>query len=137
MPWTCDKSKYYCQHNVHKTTRFNLTSIKQKLGVGDSASKLAPGKNAPVALPGLTKNLSMYSNASNRWVPPQHRTSTSSRLASASSRSGSLETRVKPSRKPMRMPPWVTTCVRGRDVASTSVRPLTILRSGDRERRYS
>jgi len=90
---------------------------------------------APVALPGLTKNLSMYSKASKRWVPPQQRTSTSRRLASARSRSGSLETRVKPSRKPMRMPPWVTTCVSGSDVASTSYRPLTILRSGATERR--
>lgn len=37
----------------------------------------------------------------------------------------------------MRRPPWATTCVRGREVASTSKRPLTILRSGEMERRYS
>jgi hypothetical protein len=56
-------------------TKGPLTSIKQKLGDAGSASKLAPVTNAPVALPGFTKNLSMYSKASNRWVPPQHKTS--------------------------------------------------------------
>lgn len=44
----------------------DLTSIRQKLGDVGSASRLAPVKKAPVALPGFTKNLSMYSKASKR-----------------------------------------------------------------------
>lgn len=114
-----------------------LTSIKQKLGTTSSPSWAQPVVKAPVALPGLMKNLSMYSKHSNLCVPPQQRTSTSSLFASASSRSGSLLTSVKPSRNPIRMLPWVTTWVSGRDVASTSRRPLTIFRSGAMVRRYS
>jgi hypothetical protein len=37
----------------------------------------------------------------------------------------------------MRMEPCVTICVRGKEVASTSKRPLTIFRSGAMVRRYS
>lgn len=37
----------------------------------------------------------------------------------------------------MRREPCATTCVRGRLVASTSNRPLTIFRSGETDRRYS
>ena len=44
---------------------------------------------------------------------------------------------MKPSRKPIRSEPWVTTWERGREGASASKRPLTILRSGAIERRYS
>jgi hypothetical protein len=43
-----------------------LTSIKQKLGTGSSSFLPQLVVNAPVALPGLTKNLSMYSKASKR-----------------------------------------------------------------------
>lgn len=115
-----------------------LTSIKQKLGTISSPSATHPVGIAPVALPGFTKNLSMYSYASNLCVPPQHSTSTSSLLASARSRSASVgATTVKPSMKPIRNEPCVTTWDRGRDAASESKRPLTILRSGDMLRRYS
>jgi hypothetical protein len=115
-----------------------LTSIRQKLGTISSPSATHPVGIAPVALPGFTKNLSIYSYASNLCVPPQHRTSTSSLLASARSRSASVgATTVKPSMNPIRNEPWVTTWDSGRDVASESKRPLTILRSGDMLRRYS
>lgn len=44
-------------------------------------------------------------------------------------------TMVKPSKKPMRREPWVTTCESGSVAASVSKRPLEILRSGVMERR--
>jgi hypothetical protein len=115
-----------------------LTSIRQKLGTISSPSASHPVGMAPVALPGFTKNLSMYSYASNLCVPPQHNTSTSNLLASARSKSASVgATTVKPSMNPIRNEPCVTTWDSGRDVASESKRPLTILRSGDMLRRYS
>jgi len=132
------------QLSVSETTvlyfsQTDLTSTRQKLGTGSSASvsSTPPIIIAPVALPGLTKNLSIYSNASNRCVPPQQSTSTSSRFASASKTSGSVETSVNPSRKPIRNWPCVTTCVSGDEAASTSKRPLTSFRSGATVRRYS
>lgn len=66
-----------------------LTSIKQKLGVGSSPSGQKPELMAPVALPGLIKNRPSISNASKRWVPPQSRTSTSIWRAAISSASAS------------------------------------------------
>lgn len=44
---------------------------------------------------------------------------------------------MNPSKKPMRSDPCVTTWERGREVASASNRPFTILRSGAMLRRYS
>lgn len=127
----------YKHHQPSNQPMAQLTSIRQKLGTASSPSTDHPVEKAPVALPGLTKNLSIYSKHSNLCVPPQQSTSTSSLFASARSISGSLLTRVNPSRKPIRMLPCVTIWVSGREVASTSKRPLTIFRSGAIVRRYS
>ena len=104
-----------------------LTSIKQKL---------ASPPPTPVPLPGFTKNLSPYSYASNRPVPPQQSTSTSNLLASASNASASPGTTTEnPSRNPILRLPCVTTPERGSEGASASNRPRTSLRSGEMERR--
>jgi hypothetical protein len=44
---------------------------------------------------------------------------------------------VNPSKNPIRSEPCVTTCERGREVASASNFPFTIFRSGAMLRRYS
>lgn len=66
-----------------------LTSIRQKLGVGSSPSGQKPELMAPVALPGLIKNRPSISNASKRWVPPHSKTSTSIWRAAISNASAS------------------------------------------------
>jgi hypothetical protein len=115
-----------------------LTSINTKLGVGSSSSVHHPVVIAPVALPGLTKNLPSISYASNLCVPPHSRTSTSICRAAISRLSPSPGgTMVCPCVKPMRSDPCVTTFDRARLGASTSKSPLTICRSGAMARRNS
>jgi hypothetical protein len=115
-----------------------LTSINTKLGVGSSSSVHHPVVIAPVALPGLTKNLPSISYASNLCVPPHSRTSTSICRAAISKLSPSPGgTIVCPCVKPMRSDPCVTTFERARLGASTSKSPLTICRSGAMARRNS
>jgi hypothetical protein len=115
-----------------------LTSINTKLGVGSSSSDHHPVVMAPVALPGLTKNLPSISYASNLCVPPHSRTSTSICRAAINKLSPSPGgTIVCPCVKPMRSDPCVTTFDRARLGASTSKSPLTICRSGAMARRNS
>lgn len=115
-----------------------LTSIKQKLGTGSSPSDHHPVPNAPVALPGLTKNLPSSSYASNLCVPPHNNTSTSICRAAINKLSGSPGgIIVWPCVKPMRSEPCVMTFDRARFGASTSKSPLTICRSGAIPRRKS
>lgn len=64
-------------YNISSVAKNELTSIRQKLGVGSSLSGQKPELIAPVALPGLMKKRPSISNASNRCVPPHRRTSTS------------------------------------------------------------
>lgn len=45
------------QYTKHSTMNGDLTSMRQKLGVGSSSSEGQAVEKAPVALPGLTKNL--------------------------------------------------------------------------------
>lgn len=63
--------------NNPSTKEAQLTSIRQKLGVGSSPAGQNPELMAPVALPGLIKKRPSNSKASNRCVPPQSRISTS------------------------------------------------------------
>lgn len=108
-----------------------LTSIRQKLGVGSSPSGSQPVENAPVALPGLTKNLPSSSYASNLCVPPHSSTSTSMCLAEINKLSASPGGMIVcPCVKPIRKEPCVTTFESARFGASTSKWPLTICRSG-------
>ena len=114
------------------------TSIKQKLGVGSSPSGHHPVLNAPVALPGLTKNLPSNSYASNLCVPPHNSTSTSMCLAEINNESASPGGMIVcPCVNPIRKEPCVTTFDNARLGASTSKSPLTICRSGAIPRRKS
>lgn len=119
-------------------TRRRRTSIKQKLGVGSSPSGHHPVLNAPVALPGLTKNLPSNSYASNLCVPPHNSTSTSICLAAINNESASPGGMIVcPCVNPIRKEPCVTTFDNARLGASTSKSPLTICRSGAIPRRKS
>lgn len=115
-----------------------LTSMSTKLGTGSSSSDHHPVVIAPVALPGLTKNLPSISYASNLCVPPHSRMSTSICRAAINKLSPSPGGMIVcPCVKPMRSDPCVTTLDRARLGASTSKSPLTICRSGAMPRRNS
>lgn len=87
-----------------------LTSINTKLGTTSSPGPHHPVPNAPVALPGFTKNFPSISYASNLCVPPHNNTSTSICLAAINNASGSPGgTIVCPCVKPMRSEPCETT----------------------------
>ena len=112
--------------------------MRQKLGIGSSSMLDHEVLNAPVAVPGLTKNLPSSSYASNLCVPPQSRTSTSICRAVMSKLSASLcGMIVCPCVKPIRRPPCCTTFDSARLEASVSKSPLTTCRSGDVCRRKS
>lgn len=124
--------------DVPGTMEAILTSINTKLGVGSSSSVHQPVLIAPVALPGLTKNLPSISYASNLCVPPQSNTSTSICRAAISKLSPSPGGMIVcPCVKPMRREPCVTTLESARLGASTSKSPFTICRSGAMARRNS
>ena len=115
-----------------------LTSIRQKLGVGSSPSGQYPVLRAPVALPGVIKNLPSISKASKRCAPPHSSISTSiwrAAISRASASPGGMM--VWPWVRPIRRLPWVTTFERGRLGESTSKSPLTNCRSGAIPRRNS
>lgn len=115
-----------------------LTSISTKLGTGSSSSGHHPVVSAPVALPGLTKNLPSISYASNLCVPPHSKISTSIWRAAMSRLSPSPGgMMVCPCVKPMRSDPCVTTFESARFGASTSKSPFTMCRSGAMPRRNS
>jgi hypothetical protein len=127
-----------CSTMVLHNVKGRLTSISTKLGVGSSSSVHQPVVIAPVALPGLTKNLPSISYASNLCVPPQSRTSTSICRAAISKLSPSPGGMIVcPCVKPIRSEPCVTTFDSARLGASTSKSPLTICRSGAMARRNS
>ena len=116
---------------LFQVTSTSLTSMSTKLGTGSSSSDHHPVVNAPVALPGLTKNLPSISYASNLCVPPHSRMSTSICRAAINRLSPSPGgMMVWPCVNPIRSDPCVTTFERARLGASTSKSPLTICKSG-------
>lgn len=128
-----------------------LTSIKQKLGMISSpppGPAPQPVENAPVALPGLTKNFPSNSYASNLCVPPHNKTSTSICLAAISRLSGSpCGIMVWPWVRPIRRLPCATTLDKGvfagmadEEWSADTLRsngPRTSCRSGAKPRRKS
>ena len=129
---------HICQQYSIPAREHKHTSIRQKLGVGSSPFAHHPVPNAPVALPGLTKNFPSSSYASNLWVPPHKSTSTSICRAAISKLSASPGgMMVCPCVNPILSEPCVTTLERAKFGASTSKSPLTIWRSGAIWRRKS
>lgn len=123
------------QETAFLKSRGQLTSIKQKLGTPYS---FPAAINAPVALPGFTKNRPSSSYASNLPVPPHSKISTSICLAAIRRESASPGgTMVWPCVNPIRKLPCVTTLESGRLGVSTSKSPLTSWRSGASWRRNS